>query len=64
MRCEPRGLIGERRPKKPKDGHGDGPRRPTDNSNATSENTSSRPTQAAQAGCASNDRAGDGLIPF
>jgi hypothetical protein len=25
-RCEPRGLIGERRPKKPKDGHGDGPR--------------------------------------
>jgi hypothetical protein len=67
-RCEPRGLISERRPKKPKDGHGDRSRRPAgtsdDRSTALAANASPRSSQAANAGCAGNDQAGDELIPF
>ena len=58
-RCEPLGLIGERRPKKPKDGHGDSARRlagtSNDPSDAPTENAGPRPSQAANAGCAGND---------
>jgi single-strand DNA-binding protein len=63
-RVEVVGLIGERRPRKPKDEQADGPRRPAGPSNAASDYARPRASQGAQAGCARNEAGDEPLIPF